>query len=511
GLLWNKQLYAYDVPQWLRGDPGQPAAPPERRSGRNSGWRHLANFDVLSMPDKCEYPWFAAWDLAFHCLPLALLDPAYAKRQLELLSRAWYMHPNGQFPAYEWKFDDVNPPVQAWAAWRVYKIEAKHHGQRDRVFLEGMFHKLLLNFTWWVNRKDNDGNNIFQGGFLGLDNISVIDRSALPVHGRLDQSDATSWMAAYCLNMLRIALELAKDEPIYQDTATKFFEHFLRIANAMSSEGHHGLSLWDDDDGFFYDALHTPDAGTQRLRVRSLVGLLPIFASEVLEPGLMERLPVFSRRVAWFTSNRPRIAASLMTGQQPGREGRRLLALLSPDRLRRVLARMLDEGEFLSPHGIRSLSKYHQAHPYHLALDGNLRSIRYEPAESTSGLYGGNSNWRGPVWFPINFLMIEALERLHHFYGSAFTVECPTGSERQMTLKQVAAELARRLSSLFLRNEAGERPCCGGETLFQHDPHFRDYLRFNEYFHGDNGAGLGASQQTGWTALVASLLQKYPG
>ncbi len=510
GLLWNKQLYYYDLPQWLRGDPGQPPVPPGRQSGRNSEWRHLTNFDVLSMPDTWEYPWYAAWDTAFHCLPLALLDPSYAKRQLELLSREWYMHPNGQFPAYEWKFSDVNPPVHAWAAWRVYQLEAELHGASDRPFLEGMFHKLLLNFTWWVNRKDKDGNNIFQGGFLGLDNISVIDRSDLPVRGRLDQSDATSWMAAYCLTMLRIALELAKDEPIYQDSASKFFEHFLRIADAMTSSGHHGLSLWDEEDGFYYDALYLPDGHCERLRVRSLVGLLPLFATEVLEPGLLERLPVFHRRMSWFLENRPRIAADLMACQHLGQDGRRLLALLTPERLRRVLRPMLDKDEFLSPYGVRSLSKHHQAHPYHLKLDGVKHTVRYEPAESASGLYGGNSNWRGPVWFPVNFLIIEALERAHHFYGDAFKVECPTGSGRFKTLQEVAADLARRLTSLFLPAADGLRPCYGGETLFQQNPHFRDKVLFHEYFNGDDGAGLGASHQTGWTALVASLLQKYP-
>ncbi|MCG3211217.1 MAG: hypothetical protein FOGNACKC_04856 [Anaerolineae bacterium] len=509
GMLWSKQLFYYDIEQWLSGDPGTSSPPASRRYGRNHEWEHLNNFDVISMPDKWEYPWYATWDLAFHCLPLALVDPEFAKRQLELMTREWYMHPNGQLPAYEWAFGDVNPPVHAWAVWRVYNIDANQTGQPDRAFLEGLFHKLLLNFTWWVNRKDEDGNNVFQGGFLGLDNISVFDRSAmLPTGGHIDQSDGTAWMAAFCLTMLKIALELAREEPIYQDLATKFFEHFLRIARAMANIGGEGHRLWDEEDGFFYDALHLPNDTIIPIKVRSLVGLLPLFAVDTLEPEILESMPDFNRRLHWFINNRPHLSGNMASIDLPGAGQRRLISILTRDRLVRVLQRMLDPNEFLSDYGIRSVSRFHQAHPYNFYVDGQAHTISYQPAESESGLFGGNSNWRGPIWFPINFLIIEGLQRFHHYYGDDLKVECPTGSGQMMTLGEVATELSQRLIRLFLRNGRGERPIYGGTRRFQDDPHWRDHILFNEYFHGDNGAGLGASHQTGWTGLVAKLIQQ---
>ncbi|MBE7555461.1 MAG: glucosidase [Anaerolineales bacterium] len=512
GMLWSKQLFYYDIEQWLRGDPGGPPPAASRRYGRNHQWDHLNNFDIISMPDKWEYPWYATWDLAFHCIPLALVDADFAKRQLELMTREWYMHPNGQLPAYEWAFGDVNPPVHAWAVWRVYKIDEKQTGQADRAFLEGMFHKLLLNFTWWVNRKDAEGNNIFQGGFLGLDNISVFDRSAaLPTGGHIDQSDGTSWMGAFCLTMLTIALELAKEEPIYQDSATKFFEHFLRIAHSISHMGGEGHSLWDEADGFFYDALHLPDDRVVALKVRSLVGLLPLFAVDTIEPELLETMPDFKRRLHWFVQNRFHLSGNIASVDVPGVGERRLVAFLTRERLVRVLQKMLDENEFLSGYGIRSVSKYHRDHPYSFDVDGQAHTVSYQPAESESGLFGGNSNWRGPIWFPINYLIIESLQKFHHYYGDDLKVECPTGSGQMMTLGEVAIELSQRLMRLFLRNAEGRRPIYGGLHLFQTDPHWRDLILFNEYFHGDNGAGLGASHQTGWTGVIAKLIQQSGG
>ncbi len=511
GMLWSKQLYYYDIEQWLTGDPCA-VPPPSRRRGRNCKWNHLSNFDVLSMPDKWEYPWYASWDLAFHCIPLSLVDADFAKRQLELMTREWYMHPNGQLPAYEWKFDDVNPPVHAWAAWRVYKIDQKQRGEADRGFLEGVFHKLLLNFTWWVNRKDEEGKNIFQGGFLGLDNIGVFDRSAtLPEGGHIDQADGTAWVAAYCLAMMKIALELAVEEHVYQDMATKFFEHFLRIAHAMTYISEENYSLWDEDDGFFYDVLHFPDGSTMPLKIRSLVGLLPLFAVDTVEPDVMEAMPVFERRMHWFMDNRPHLSGNMASIDVPGAGQRRLFALLTRERLIRVLHRMLDENEFLSPYGIRSISKYHQAHPFMLQLDGTNHAVHYQPAESDSRLFGGNSNWRGPVWFPVNYLIIESLQKFHHYYGDDLKVECPTGSGQMMTLGEVATELSRRLIQLFVRDHHGRRPIYGESQVFQHDPHWRDLIVFHEYFHGDNGAGLGASHQTGWTGLIAKLIQQSGG
>jgi len=503
GLLWSKQFYHYDVRRWLEGDPGSPPPPPERWQGRNREWLHLYNEDVVSMPDKWEYPWYAAWDLAFHMIPLALIDPDFAKAQLVLFLREWYMHPNGQLPAYEWALGDVNPPVHAWAALRVYRIERRLRGKGDRTFLVRVFHKLLLNFTWWVNREDAEGKNVFQGGFLGLDNIGVFDRSApLPTGGHIEQSDGTSWMGMYCLNMLAIALELAKEDPAYEDVASKFFEHFVYIAHAMNT-----LDLWDEVDGFYYDVLRT-DGAACRLKVRSMVGLIPLFAVETLEPEVVERLHGFKRRMQWFIDNHPEFREHVETATKPGVGPRRLLAIVPRERLPRVLGYMLDEAEFFSPHGIRAVSRFHKDHPYVLSLNGTEHRVDYEPAESTGGLFGGNSNWRGPVWFPVNYLLIESLQRCHHFYGDGMKVPCPTGSGRMLNLWEVAAELSRRLARIFLRGRDGRRPVYGGTEKFQRDPHWRDLILFHEYFHGDTGAGIGASHQTGWTGLVAKLLQQ---
>ncbi|HNP70504.1 MAG TPA: hypothetical protein PLO33_07300 [Kouleothrix sp.] len=509
GMLWSKQFYHYDVDLWLRGDPGQPAPPPGRLSGRNHDWRHLNSADIISMPDTWEYPWFAAWDLAFHCLPLALVDPAFAKAQLILLGREWFQHPNGQIPAYEWAFGDVNPPVLAWAAWRVYKIEQKHHGAGDLQFLERVFHKLLLNFTWWVNRKDAEGLNVFQGGFLGLDNIGVFDRSApLPTGGHIEQSDGTSWMGMFCLNMMSIALELACHNRVYEDIATKFFEHFLYIAEAMNNIAGEGIALWDEQDEFFYDVLHLGPGQNITLRVRSMVGLIPLFAVTTIEPALLEKVPEFKFRMEWFLEHRPQLASLVSRWYVPGVGARRLLAICRGHRMKRLLARMLDEAEFLSQHGVRALSRFHADHPYQLEFGGASYEVRYQPAESQSGLFGGNSNWRGPVWFPVNYLLIEALQQFHHYYGDDFLVECPTGSGRMLTLNQIADELSSRLMRLFVRDAVGRRAVFGESQLLQSDAHWRDYIPFFEYFHGDTGAGLGASHQTGWTGLIAKLIQQ---
>ena len=508
GLLWAKQFYYYDVNRWLKGDPNMPEPPRERLHGRNADWTHLYNADVISMPDKWEYPWYAAWDLAFHCIPLALVDPTFAKEQLVLMLREWYMHPNGQIPAYEWAFGDVNPPVHAWAAWRVYKIEKKRKGVGDRRFLERVFHKLLLNFTWWVNRKDADGKNIFQGGFLGLDNIGVFDRSApLPTGGHIEQSDATSWMGMYCLNMLTIALELARDNPAYEDVASKFFEHFVYICRAMNNIGGEKIELWDREDGFFYDVLHWPNGETTHMKIRSMVGLIPLFAVETLDSELVDSLPRFKHRMQWFTENRPDFAQHLETQSYDGGV-RRFLSLVNRDRLKSVLRYMLDEEEFLSPYGIRALSRYHKDHPYVVSVMGREHRVDYEPAESSTDLFGGNSNWRGPIWFPVNYLLIESLQKFHYFLGDHYQVEYPTGSGHQSTLWQVAAEISRRLTHIFLQNTEGKRPVFGGANRLQIDPHWRDNVLFYEYFHGDNGAGIGASHQTGWTGLVAKLIQQ---
>ncbi len=512
GLIWCQQWYAYDIPEWLDGDPAQPRPPSERWTGRNAHWRHLNAADVMSMPDSWEYPWFAAWDLAFHCVPLAQIDAEFAKNQLILLTREWFMHPAGQLPAYEWALDDVNPPVHAWAARRVYQIDARINGRADRAFLERIFHKLLLNFTWWVNRKDADGNNIFQGGFLGLDNVGVFDRSApLPVPGHLGQADGTAWMGVYCLNMLAIALELASEDPVYEDVATKFFEHFMAIAGAMNGVGFDGeerTPLWDPDDEFFYDVLHLDGGDFIPLKIRSAVGLIPLLAVETLDESTLEALPDFRRRMRWFLAHRPDLAALVASWEEPGQGRRRLFALVHGHRLKRILARMLDPEEFLSDHGVRSLSRYHRDHPFELELGGTMSRVDYEPAESRTGIFGGNSNWRGPVWFPLNYLLIEALQRLDHYYGQDFTVECPTGSGTFRSLAGVADDLSRRLERLFLPDATGRRPAAGPVGPLQDDAAFRDRILFSEYFDGDTGAGLGASHQTGWTALVAKLIEQ---
>ncbi len=510
GMLWSKQFYHYVVKDWLEGDPGHPPPHPSRRHGRNHEWTHLYNADVISMPDKWEYPWYAAWDLAFHCLPLALVDSDFAKEQLMLMTREWYMHPNGQLPAYEWALGDVNPPVHAWAAWRVYKIEKKRRGGKgDRVFLARVFHKLLLNFTWWVNRKDAQGRNIFQGGFLGLDNIGVFDRSApLPTGGHIEQADGTGWMAMYSLNLLAIALELASEDPAFEDVATKFWEHFLYIATAINQMGEGGAGLWDESDGFYYDVLHMPDGAQLPLKIRSIVGLIPLFAVETLDPEIVDALPGFKRRLEWFIRHRNDLTRNVASMSASGEEERRLLSIVDADQLRRVLRVMLDENEFLSPFGVRSLSRIHRDAPYTLTSNGAEHRVGYEPAESATGVFGGNSNWRGPVWFPVNYLLIESLQKFYHYLGPEFQVECPTGSGRMMTLWEVAAELSRRLSHIFLQDENGRRPVHGTSELFRSDPHWRDLVLFYEYFHGDNGSGLGASHQTGWTGLVAKLIQQ---
>jgi hypothetical protein len=516
GMIWTKQFYYYDVREWLNGDPAQPPPPQPRKHGRNSDWPHLNNADIISMPDKWEYPWYAAWDLAFHCIPFALIDPAFAKDQLVLMLREWYMHPNGALPAYEWNFSDVNPPVHAWACWRVFQIDRKiRGGDGDLPFLERVFHKLLLNFTWWVNRKDPQGRNVFQGGFLGLDNIGVFDRSQpLPGGGHIDQADATSWMGMYCLNLLRMALELSLHNPVYQDTATKFFEHFLSIAEAMTHIGGDSatVSLWDDQDEFFYDVLRHPDGRAERLKVRSIVGLIPLFAVETLEPRLLDRLPEFKERLEWYLNYRPDLAALVSRWAEPGCGERRLLSLLRGHRMKCLLRRMLDESEFLSPHGVRSLSRVYRDRPYAFSCCGQNLTVRYVPGPSDSDMFGGNSNWRGPVWFPLNYLIVESLQKFHHYYSDDFKVECPTGSGKYVTLLAVAQELTRRLTRLFLRDEYGRRAVYGLREKLQADPHFRDHALFHEYFDGDTGRGLGASHQTGWTGLVAKLLRpRRPG
>ena len=507
GLLWSRQFYHYAIEQWLDGDPAQPAPPATRQDGRNSAWRHLYARDVLSMPDTWEYPWFAAWDLAFHMLPLAHVDPDNAKYQLQTLLREWYLHPNGQLPAYEFALGDVNPPVHPWAAWRVYKVSAPRGG-RDRDFLEGVFQKLLLNFTWWVNRKDSQGQNLFSGGFLGLDNIGVFDRSLpLPHGGTLQQADATAWMAFYCSTMLAISLELAWDghriHTAYEDMASKFLEHFVQIAEAMNTFG--GTGLWDEADGFYYDEIRI-GGNAQLLKTRSLVGLLPLIAVEVFDRAQIERLPGFTRRLKWFTRHRLDADRGIALGYSQSRQ-KLLLSIPTRDRLRRALRYLGDESEFLSPFGVRSLSRFHEQHPYRVNLDGTEHRVDYAPGESDSALFGGNSNWRGPIWFPVNYLLIEALERYHHFYGPEFTVEYPTGSGRQETLAGIAADLERRLISLFLPDAQGRRPCHGDDPRFSGDPHWRDLLLYHEYFHADSGRGCGAAHQTGWTALVIRLLQ----
>jgi hypothetical protein len=501
GLLWSKQFYHLDIPRWLDGDPAQPKPPATRT--RNEHWRHLNNADIIAMPDKWEYPWYAAWDLGFHCVALAKIDPEFAKGQLVLLTREWYMHPNGQLPAYEWAFGDVNPPVHAYAAWRVYLADARLRGKPDHVFLARIFHKLLINFTWWVNRKDSDGRNVFQGGFLGLDNIGIFDRSKpLPVGGSIDQADGTAWMAMYALNMMRIAIELAGTEPVYQDLASKFFEHFLAIAAAMTDIGGRGNGLWDEKEGFFYDILALPDGRHIKMRLRSIVGLIPMFAVEVLDSEVFDRLPEFAARTRWFLQHRPDLAGLVSHWTEPGKGDRRLLSLLRGHRLKCLLRWMLNEAEFLSPYGVRSLSRAYTT-PYMLEVDGQRFEIGYEPGESSGGSYGGNSNWRGPIWFPINFMLVESLRSFHLYYGEDFKVECPVGSGSLLCLREVADYLTERLTRLFRRGADGKRPFCGtGPGACTQS----DDALFHEYFHGETGKGLGAAHQTGWTALVACLL-----
>ncbi|MCC6320620.1 MAG: glucosidase [Phycisphaerales bacterium] len=512
GLLWSKQFYHYVQKEWLEGDPSQPKPPRARKRGRNADWPHLFNRDVISMPDKWEYPWYAAWDLAFHMIPFAHFDPGFAKEQLLLFMREWYMHPNGQIPAYEFALGDVNPPVHAWACWRVYKMTGARGG-RDFNFLARAFQKLMLNFTWWVNRKDPSGKNLFAGGFLGLDNIGVFDRSRpLPTGGSLQQADGTAWMAFYCGTMLSMALELARYDSVYEDVASKFFEHFVAISDAMNTLG--GTGLWDESDGFYYDQIWLNDAAT-KLRVRSLVGIIPILACEVLEDATIDALSGFKKRMDWFLKYRPDLARHI-SYMQPDREcgypeaahGHRLLAIPSRERLTRVLRYLLDESEFLSPFGIRSLSRVHERQPYVFSNDGEEFRVDYTPGESTTGIFGGNSNWRGPIWFPINFLIVEALERYHHFYGDGFTVECPVGSGQRLNLLQAAQLIRSRLVSLFLPDASGVRPCLAGDRLLSEDRNSRDLLLFHEHFHADTGRGLGATHQTGWTALVVAMLRK---
>jgi hypothetical protein len=509
GLLWSKQFYHYVVKDWLDGDPACPPPPQERKDGRNREWTHLYNADVISMPDKWEYPWYAAWDLAFHCVPLALVDSEFAKEQLMLMVREWYMHPNGQLPAYEWAFGDVNPPVHAWAAWRVYKIEKKRRGAGDRTFLQRIFHKLLLNFTWWVNRKDAEGLNVFQGGFLGLDNIGVFDRSSpLPGGGHIEQADGTGWMAMYCLNLLAIAMELAREDPAYEDVASKFWEHFLYIAHAINHLGQDGEGMWNEQDGFFYDVLHMPDGSHRPMRLRSMVGLIPLFAVETLEPDVLKRLPGFTRRMDWFLKHRPDLTCNVASMASEGEERRRLMAIVNAEQLRGVLRVMLDEREFLSPYGIRALSAAYRDQPFVLPLDGAEHRVFYEPAESSTGLFGGNSNWRGPIWFPVNVLLIESLQKFHHYFGDEFKVEFPTGSGQHLTLWDVAAEISRRLTHIFLQDHQGLRPVHRHSAVYRDNPHWKDLVLFYEYFHGDDGSGVGAGHQTGWTGLVSKLMQQ---
>ncbi|QEL18201.1 putative (alpha/alpha)-barrel-type glycoside hydrolase [Limnoglobus roseus] len=515
GLIWTKQYFEYDVWQWLHGDSGSPPPPRERmrntcetNRGRNVDWEHLKNADIVSMPDKWEYPWYASWDLAFHTIPLATVDAAFAKEQLLMFLRESYMHPNGQLPAYEWNFGDANPPVHAWASWRVFQIDREQRGDKgDIPFLERIFHKLTINFTWWVNRKDANGRNVFQGGFLGLDNIGVFDRSRpLPMGGYIIQADATGWMAMYSLNLMRIALELALHDNVYEDMAIKFFEHFLGIARAMTDMAGKGIGLWDEQDLFYYDELTLPDGTIQPLRVRSMVGLIPLFAVEVLEPELLARVPKFASRMRWILENRPDLSTLVSRWFEGGRGERRLLSLLRGHRMKKLLRRVLDEGEFLSDFGIRSLSKAHKGRPFTFEVSGEVLKVDYQPAESTIPAFGGNSNWRGPIWFPMNYLIVESLHKFHHYYGEDFKVECPTGSGNFMSILDVAKEISSRLTRIFLKDQDGRRPVNGWYETHQSDPHFRDHVPFYEYFHGDTGMGLGASHQTGWTALVAKLL-----
>ncbi|MBW8361530.1 MAG: glucosidase [Kaistella sp.] len=508
GLLWNKQFYYYNVSKWLKGDPRFEAPRDFSRHVRNTEWEHMQNKDIISMPDKWEYPWFATWDLAFHCVPFALLDPGFAKHQLKLLTKEWYIHPNGQLPAYEWDFSDVNPPVHAWSTFRVFKIDEKANGKPDLPFLESVFQKLLLNFTWWVNRKDKNGNNVFGGGFLGLDNIGAFDRNMEFTNGdHLEQADGTSWMAMFALNMMRISMELALYNPVYEDMAIKFFEHYLYIAEAMENIGGAKDGLWNEEDGFFYDVLQLNDGDSVSLKLRSIVGLIPMFAVEIIDHEMLEKLPGFTSRMQWILKNKPELANLVSHWEVAGTGGKHLMSILRKTRLKRVLARMVDEKEFLSDYGIRSMSKIYENEPYKFTVDGQNFSVKYTPAESDSRMFGGNSNWRGPIWFPINFLIVESLQRFHYYYGDSLQIEFPTNSGEMRNLEFVADNLSGRLCSIFMKDENGERAFNGGNQMMNHDEHFKDYIMFNEYFNGDTGMGIGASHQTGWTATVAKLLK----
>ncbi len=506
GLLWNKQFYSYDVNRWLRGDPESTSSSENRKKGRNTHWKHFVANDILSMPDKWEFPWFATWDLAFHCISFAALDPDFAKQQLMLLVSANYMHPNGQLPAYEWDFGDVNPPVHAMAAWFVYKTDKKKKGKGDTFFLVEMFNKLLLNFTWWVNQKDSEGNNIFEGGFLGLDNIGVFNRSQpIPGGGFLEQADGTSWMAMYALNMAQISMELALFDNVFESMAIKFSEHFLYIAGSISDMGEDAYGLWDDEDGFYYDMLRTADGGADRLRLRSLVGLIPMYATILFDESKWKKLPKLKKQLDWFMSQRPELVKLVSHWKDTNGNNLHLLSLLRGHRMKLLLRRMLDPNEFLSEYGIRSLSKVYETSPYHYHLDNLDYTVKYLPAESDSDMFGGNSNWRGPIWMPMNYLIVESLKSFQEYYTDEFKVEYPTGSGEYFSLAEIAGLLSKRLKSVFLRNDKGERPVFGGNTKFNNDPHFKDYILFHEYFNGDSGKGLGASHQTGWTALIATL------
>jgi hypothetical protein len=505
GMLWSKQFYYFNIKHWLNGDPAQPPPPSNRKNGRNHEWRHLSNADIISMPDKWEYPWYAAWDLAFHCVPLALVDPEFAKQQLSLITKEWYMHPNGQLPAYEWAFGDVNPPVHAWSTYFVYLVEKQLHGKEDIQFLKSVFHKLLLNFTWWVNRKDPSGNNVFDGGFLGLDNIGVFDRSApLPTGGHLEQADGTAWMALFCQTMLLIALELASHDPVYEEMAAKFLEHFYWIASAMNGNEDEERSMWDKEENFFYDLLCLPDGRSIRVKIRSMVGLLPLCAATIFDKETYDRYPELIKHIRSFLSLHPELKLNMTSLSA---EGNALLSIMDETKLRSVLSKMLDENEFLSAYGIRSVSKYHLHNPYVVNVGGQEFRVDYWPAESQSGMFGGNSNWRGPIWFPINALIVRALYHLHKYYGDTFKIECPTGSGQLMNLSEVEQEISRRLISIFLVDKDKKRPFNGEIEKFQNDPHWRDYILFYEYFHGDKGSGVGASHQTGWSGFVAMFIQ----
>jgi hypothetical protein len=509
GMLWSKQFYYYDVDKWLDEHGAEPFKANGHTAPRNNHWHHMYNADIISMPDKWEYPWYAAWDLAFHVLALTLVDDEFAKQQLDMMLRGNYLHPNGQLPAYEWNFSDVNPPVHAWSTIFTYRRQKAHHGQGDLDWLEGSFQKLLLNFTWWVNRKDRSGKNAFEGGFLGLDNIGVFDRSSpLPTGGHLEQADGTAWMALFCQNMIEIAAQLTMERPAYVHMVKKFLEHFLWIASAMVHSGGES-EMWDDKDGFFYDVLRLPEGKSRHLKVRSMVGLLPLCAVTVFDGGFFEKFPETAQELGRFLSSRPELRAFIHDPLKPGVAGRVLTSILNEEKLRRVLAKMLDENEFLSPYGIRSLSRYHRDHPYTFRVEGREFGVSYLPAESDSGMFGGNSNWRGPIWMPVNALIIRALLQYYIYYGNDFTIECPTGSGRQRTLYEVAEEIAGRLASIFLKEKDGNRPVYGGIRKFQNDPHWRELISFYEYFHGDNGAGLGASHQTGWTGIIAGLMRLF--